>query len=122
MLHRPHIVLGDRIRHVADEEVLDRVTIRQERRTILRVITHHRGLIVLLPTGVKLRVIAHQIAITVLSHTKGLKYQKRAFTHQDSCICPPSNVYLPTRLLKYALIYRYLDRVFGPLTQESNYI
>ena len=31
MLHRSHVILGDGVRHVADEEILDRVTIRKER-------------------------------------------------------------------------------------------
>ena len=76
----------------------------------------------LLPTDVKQRVFTHQIAINVLSHTEDPKYEKRAFTHQDSCICPPAYVYLPTGHVKYAIIYNNLDHAFGPLTQESNYI
>ena len=73
MLHRPHIVLRNGVRDVANEEVLNRVTIRQKRRAILRVFTHHRGVIVLLPTNVKYRVITHQIAINVLSPTASRK-------------------------------------------------
>ena len=30
MLHRSHVILGDGVRHVADEEILDRVAVRQE--------------------------------------------------------------------------------------------
>ena len=35
MLHRSHVVLGDGVGHVANEKILDRVTIRQEAACVL---------------------------------------------------------------------------------------
>src|SRR5262249_4841318 len=36
MFHRSHVVLGNRVGYVANEEILDRITIRQERRLFFR--------------------------------------------------------------------------------------
>ena len=89
MLHGPHIVLGDGIGDVANEEVLNRMAIRQQRRSFYRVITNHEQTIVLSHTNVKFRVITHRLDVFVLSHTNG---KLRAFTHRSRLfVLSPTN-------------------------------
>src|SRR5262245_30721965 len=61
MLHRSHVVLGNRVGNVAVEKILDRMTIRQERRMFFRVFTHHKLSIVLSHTNVKHSCLAHPV-------------------------------------------------------------
>lgn len=89
MLHRPHVIFWDRVRHIADEEIVDWITVGQQRLFSFRVFTHHRSTIVFLHTHVKPFVLSPtslEIAQTfVLLHTIF-----RVFTHQLSCFYTPA--------------------------------
>ena len=70
MLHVLHHVLQDSVSHITDEQIMLRMTIRQERGESIRVISYHESTFVVLVTAVKIRVIS---------------YRKQDFSYQDSC-------------------------------------
>ena len=70
MLHMLHHVLQHGVSDIADEEIMLRMTIREERGKRIRVISYHESTFVVLVTAVKIRVIS---------------YQNQDFSYQDSC-------------------------------------
>ena len=85
MLHGAHVVFQARFGDIADKEIVDRIAIRQKRRFVFRVFTHHR---------VDIRAFTHACQVfRVFTHTGTLYFVLlptpfRAFTHGLSCFYP----------------------------------
>ena len=65
-----HHILQDSVSDITNEQIMLRMTIRQERGEDIRVISYHESTFVLSVTAVKIRVIS---------------YQKQDFSYRDSC-------------------------------------
>src|SRR5271155_4335684 len=131
MFHGAHVILGDRVRHVADEKVLNRVTIGEQGAAFGKTVFHKTPFVVLSHTDSHLRAFTHQsqgscyhtpLRIFVFLPTATHSIWLRVFTHQDSCLYPLSFVFLHTRGFVFILFFSQLDQTKGLLTQESNYI
>src|SRR5271168_1868694 len=129
MFHGSHVILRDRVRHVANEKVLYRVTIGEEGAAFGKAVFHKTPSVVLSHTESHLRAFTHQsqgscyhtptrifVFLPTVTHSIWL----RAFTHQDSCLYTLSFVSLHTRRFVFLLFFSWLDTPKGLLTQESN--
>ncbi|GAA6178496.1 hypothetical protein NBRC116593_44180 [Sulfitobacter pacificus] len=72
-----HHILEDRIRDVADKQIMLRMPVRQKWSESIRVISYHDPTFVFLVTEVKIRVFS---------------YQKQDFSYQDSCYQLPEDL------------------------------
>src|SRR5271168_4142840 len=118
MFHGAHVILGDRVRHVADEKVLYRVTIGEQGAAFGKTVFHKTPFIVLSHTESHLRAFTHQSQgscyhtpklIFVFLPTATHSVCLRAFTHQDSCLYTRSFVSLHTRRFVFFLFFSRLD-------------
>ena len=94
MLHGAHVVLGNGIGHVADEEILDRMTIREEGRSVRWfavghpriVLSHKRPLLSCFHTEMSSFVFSPMDSADSCFYTARLVWASdRVSAHEDSC-------------------------------------